>query len=294
MITCWVRSAISAACSLGSASVSSSALVCGELVPPSARPKRLDASARTTLLYGCWAVSETSGLGVEPQPLRILGLRAVNVAHPSAPDAPGRAELGDLLEEVHVGVEEGRTARGRGVDVEGPREPNSTYPEAVGERERELLRGFPSRRPPGCGSRRTDSGSAGMFAARYSIRSPVSLRVRLGREQPLLLRVYSAQKMSVCSVPLKCGLSTSARSAATRHHAEPTGTAGLIVIEVVTSPQVDAVEAPPCRPPGRSRPHSDRPRPATSGSSESRPIQRRHVQTRRSGRRRHFPRIIRR
>jgi AcrR family transcriptional regulator len=40
--TCWVRRAISAACSLGSARVSSRALVCSELVPPStaAAPRR--------------------------------------------------------------------------------------------------------------------------------------------------------------------------------------------------------------------------------------------------------------
>ena len=63
MITCCVRSAISAACSLGSASTSSRALVCSELVPP-----RTAASAsiavRTTLLSGCCAVSETPAVWV--------------------------------------------------------------------------------------------------------------------------------------------------------------------------------------------------------------------------------------
>ncbi len=61
--TCWVRRAISAACSEGRARVSSRALVCSELVPP-----RTAASAstavRTTLLYGCWAVSETPAVCV--------------------------------------------------------------------------------------------------------------------------------------------------------------------------------------------------------------------------------------
>ena len=63
MSTCWVRSAISAACSLGRARVSSRALVCSEFVPP-----RTAASAstavRTTLLYGCCAVSETPAVWV--------------------------------------------------------------------------------------------------------------------------------------------------------------------------------------------------------------------------------------
>ena len=63
MITCWVRTAISAARSLGRASTSSRALVCSELVPP-----RTAASAsmavRTTLLSGCCAVSDTPAVWV--------------------------------------------------------------------------------------------------------------------------------------------------------------------------------------------------------------------------------------
>ena len=49
MITCWVRSAISAACSLGRARVSSRALVCSELVPPSTAASA-SMPVRTTLL----------------------------------------------------------------------------------------------------------------------------------------------------------------------------------------------------------------------------------------------------
>ena len=47
--TCWVRSAISAACSLGRAKVSSKALVCNEFVPPSTAASASTA-VRTTLL----------------------------------------------------------------------------------------------------------------------------------------------------------------------------------------------------------------------------------------------------
>ncbi len=61
--TCCVRRAISAACSDGSASVSSSALVCSELVPPSTADSASTA-VRTTLLYGCCAVSETPAVWV--------------------------------------------------------------------------------------------------------------------------------------------------------------------------------------------------------------------------------------
>ena len=47
-------------------------------------------------------------LGVEAQLLRARIGRAEAVAHDARPQAPRRAELGDLLEEVVVGVEEER------------------------------------------------------------------------------------------------------------------------------------------------------------------------------------------
>ena len=61
--TCWVRNAISAAFSLGSASTSSRALVCSEFVPPSTAASASTA-VRTTLLSGCCAVSETPAVWV--------------------------------------------------------------------------------------------------------------------------------------------------------------------------------------------------------------------------------------
>ena len=63
MITCWVRRAISAAFSLGSASTSSSALVCSEFVPPSTAASASTA-VRTMLLSGCCAVSDTPAVWV--------------------------------------------------------------------------------------------------------------------------------------------------------------------------------------------------------------------------------------
>ena len=61
--TCWVRSAICAALADGSASTSSSALVCSELVPASTAAIASTA-VRTMLLSGCWAVSETPAVCV--------------------------------------------------------------------------------------------------------------------------------------------------------------------------------------------------------------------------------------
>ena len=57
-MTCWVRSAILAARSLGSASASSKPLVCSDWVPPQTAAKPCSAT-RTMLFSGCWAVSVT-------------------------------------------------------------------------------------------------------------------------------------------------------------------------------------------------------------------------------------------
>ena len=56
-MTCWVRSAISAAFSVGSASTSSSAFVCSDCVPPSTAASA-SMAVRTMLFSGCCAVSE--------------------------------------------------------------------------------------------------------------------------------------------------------------------------------------------------------------------------------------------
>ena len=60
---CWVRSAIWAARSVGSASTSSMALVCRELVPP--RTAAMASTAvRLTLFSTCCRVSETPAVWV--------------------------------------------------------------------------------------------------------------------------------------------------------------------------------------------------------------------------------------
>src|SRR5205807_477155 len=64
----------------------------------------------------------TRSLRVETELQRALGLRAVTVAHPSCPDAPRRTVLGDLLEEVEMGIEEERQPGRERVDGEYCRE----------------------------------------------------------------------------------------------------------------------------------------------------------------------------
>ena len=62
-MTCWVRSAIRAAFSVGSAIASSIELVCKRWVPPST-PASASIAVRTMLTSGCWAVSDTPAVWV--------------------------------------------------------------------------------------------------------------------------------------------------------------------------------------------------------------------------------------
>src|SRR5215207_5324541 len=57
-------------------------------------------------------------LGMEAHVQTALVLRAVLFRHHGSPDTPRGAELGDLLEEVYVRVEEEREARGEVVHVQ--------------------------------------------------------------------------------------------------------------------------------------------------------------------------------
>ena len=112
-ITCWVRSAIRAARSVGSASASSIELVCSDWVPPST-PASASIAVRTMLTSGCVRRQRhPGGLGVEAQLHRTLVRRPVPLPHPPRPDPARGAVLGDLLEEVDVGVEEERQAEAR-------------------------------------------------------------------------------------------------------------------------------------------------------------------------------------
>ncbi len=84
---------------------------------------------------------DTGGLGVEAELERARVGRAEALAHDAGPQAAGGAELGDLGEDRRAGHEEERQAGGEGVDVQTGGERAVHVLDAVGEGERELLRG---------------------------------------------------------------------------------------------------------------------------------------------------------
>src|SRR5262245_16899828 len=80
-----------------------------------------------------------AGLRVEAQRGRARVRRAEAVSHDARPETTGRTELGDLLEEVVVRVEEEREALAEAVRREPGRDRRLAVRDAVRERERELL-----------------------------------------------------------------------------------------------------------------------------------------------------------
>ena len=81
------------------------------------------------------------GLGVAAElPRRLVG-RTVAVAHRVGPEHAGGAVLGHLFEQVIVRVEEERQARGEVVDGHAAGQALFDVVKAVGQRERQLLRG---------------------------------------------------------------------------------------------------------------------------------------------------------
>src|SRR5581483_10513027 len=102
--------------------------------------KRLDRGANDVHLRLLRRQRDACGLRVEAHAPRARILRSVLVAHLRRPDAPGGPVLRDLLEEVEMRVEEKRESRRERVDVEAAVDTRLDKGEAVGERERELLR----------------------------------------------------------------------------------------------------------------------------------------------------------
>ena len=101
--------------------------------------ERLDRRAHDVQLRLLRRQRHPRRLGVEAQHQRPLIGRPVAVAHPPRPDPPRRPVLGDLLEEVDVGVEEERQPRGEGIDRQPRLHRQLDVGEAVGQRERQLL-----------------------------------------------------------------------------------------------------------------------------------------------------------
>ncbi len=144
---CWVRSAILAARSVGSPSASSKPLVCRLWVPPSAAARACTVT-RTMLFSGCWAVSVEPPVWVWKRSIgRPLVAGPEALGHDPGPHPPCRPVLGDLLEEVVVGVPEERQPGSEVVHLEPGRQRRLDVGDAVGEREGDLLDGGRPRLP---------------------------------------------------------------------------------------------------------------------------------------------------
>ena len=101
--------------------------------------ERLDGGARDVDLGLLGGERDAGGLSVEAQLPAALVAGLVVLTHPAGPDPSGGPVLRDLLEEVDVGVEEERQARGDRVDLQAGLPGELDVGEAVGEREGELL-----------------------------------------------------------------------------------------------------------------------------------------------------------
>ena len=141
---CCVRKAIRAVFSVGNAMASSIELVCSDCVPPST-PANASIAVRTMLISGCCAVSDTPAVWVWKRNWsERLELRAIAITQPTSPDAPSGAVLGDLLEEIDVGVEEERQSRCERVDRQAGLHRQLDVGKPIGQRERQLFdRGRP-------------------------------------------------------------------------------------------------------------------------------------------------------
>ena len=103
---CWVRRARRAASSVGSAERLVARVGVQRLVPPSTAASAWSVT-RTMLLSGCCAVSIEPAVWAWKRSIIERGSFALKRSFMMrGPQPPGGAELGDLLEEVVVGVEE--------------------------------------------------------------------------------------------------------------------------------------------------------------------------------------------
>ena len=94
------------------------------------------------LFSGCWAVRvDAARLRVEAQHLGLRALRTEALGHDVSPHPPGGAELGHLLEDVVVAVEEEGQARSEVVHVEPLLDRRLHVGDPGGQREGDLLHG---------------------------------------------------------------------------------------------------------------------------------------------------------
>ena len=108
-------------------------------VPPSSGGEGLHRDPGQIVERLLWGQRDTRGLGVETHPGRALVLGPVALGHEPVPDATSRAELGDLLEELGVAVEEEAEPRREVIDSQPTSQGVLDVGHPVGDRERELL-----------------------------------------------------------------------------------------------------------------------------------------------------------
>ncbi len=137
------------------------------LRPAEHRGERLDGGAHDVVERLLRGEADAGGLRVEAHLHGARVARAEGVAHLPRPDAPGGAVLGDLLEEVDLGVEEERQARREVVHVEPALDRLLDVGEPVLERERELLLGG------GAGLADVVAGDRDGVPARHVARAPL-------------------------------------------------------------------------------------------------------------------------
>ena len=119
--------------SVGSASASSSALVCSDWVWPCVAAIA-SMQVRTTLLKTSCAVSDQPEVWLWVRSDSDLGFFGSNWLDQLGPQQPGRPQLGDLHEEVHADGPEEAEPRGERVDVEAGVDAGPQVLDAVGQR----------------------------------------------------------------------------------------------------------------------------------------------------------------
>ena len=137
---CCVRSASVAASAVGSASASSSELVCSEFVPPSTADSACSA-VRTTLLYGCCAVSDTPAVWrVEAQlPRPLAPARRTGRASPRAQICRAARYLAISSKKSLCALKKNEMRGTNVVDVEPGVDAPLDVLDAVAQRERQFL-----------------------------------------------------------------------------------------------------------------------------------------------------------
>ncbi len=148
--------------------------------------QRLDCGSHDVVERLLGSQRYTGRLCVEAHQPRALVLGAERLAQLSRPDAPRRAVLGDLLEEIDLGVEEERQARCEIVDVEASLDCLLHVGEPVLERKGELLLSGRA------GLANVVAGDRDRVPTRHVMRAPLDhvaaqAHRRVDREAPLLL-----------------------------------------------------------------------------------------------------------